>query len=105
MYLLQWRVAKSYSNSPELRVTWLESMASIHCGEKNWSEAAMCVVHAAAIVAEHLRNLGSTMVPGQCIFLFAARKRSKNRLKEKRKKNQVARRRKKEREREREIAE
>ena len=58
---LQYRVADSYSNAPELRITWLESMARIHIAQGNWSEAAMCVVHGAGIVAERLRAQGGEL--------------------------------------------
>lgn len=34
----QYSLAKSYANCLELRRTWLESMASIHIKEKNFSE-------------------------------------------------------------------
>lgn len=34
----QYSLAKSYANCLELRRTWLESMASIHIKEKNYSE-------------------------------------------------------------------
>jgi hypothetical protein len=34
----QYSLAKSYANCLELRKTWLESMASIHIKEKNYSE-------------------------------------------------------------------
>lgn len=58
---LQYRVADSYSNAPELRITWLESMARIHIAQGNWSEAAMCVVHGAGIVAERLKAEGGEL--------------------------------------------
>ena len=35
---LQYKLAKSYANSVELRKTWLDSIASIHVKEKNYSE-------------------------------------------------------------------
>ena len=34
----EYSLAKSYANCLELRRTWLESMASIHIQEKNYSE-------------------------------------------------------------------
>ena len=55
----QYRVAKSYANSPELRVTWLSSMAKMHQQLNNWSEVAMCVLHAAAIISEHVFKAGT----------------------------------------------
>lgn len=35
---LQYSLAKSYSTTPELRRTWLESMANIHINQGNYSE-------------------------------------------------------------------
>ncbi|EGD80514.1 hypothetical protein PTSG_01105 [Salpingoeca rosetta] len=51
---LQWDVANSYSTSPDLRLTWLEKMASNQAESKCWVEAGMCVVHGAAITAQVL---------------------------------------------------
>lgn len=54
----QYSLAKSYANCLELRRTWLESMATIHTKEKNYSEAAHCYLHIAALVAENLKHQG-----------------------------------------------
>ncbi|KAM8954282.1 LOW QUALITY PROTEIN: dedicator of cytokinesis protein 11 [Pelodytes ibericus] len=51
---LQYSLAKSYATTPELRKTWLESMAKIHVKNGDYSEAAMCYIHVAALVAEFL---------------------------------------------------
>uniref|UniRef100_K7F4R9 Dedicator of cytokinesis 9 n=1 Tax=Pelodiscus sinensis TaxID=13735 RepID=K7F4R9_PELSI len=51
---LQYSLAKSYASTPELRKTWLDSMARIHVKNGDLSEAAMCYVHVAALVAEYL---------------------------------------------------
>uniref|UniRef100_A0A3P8R766 Dedicator of cytokinesis 9b n=1 Tax=Astatotilapia calliptera TaxID=8154 RepID=A0A3P8R766_ASTCA len=51
---LQYSLAKSYTSTPELRKTWLDSMARIHNKNGDLSEAAMCYVHVAALVAEYL---------------------------------------------------
>ncbi|KAK6480503.1 dedicator of cytokinesis protein 11 isoform X1 [Huso huso] len=53
---LQFSLAKSYASTPELRKTWLESMAKVHVKNGDFSEAAMCYVHAAALVAEYLHR-------------------------------------------------
>uniref|UniRef100_A0A7N6F6N8 Dedicator of cytokinesis 9 n=1 Tax=Anabas testudineus TaxID=64144 RepID=A0A7N6F6N8_ANATE len=53
---LQYSLAKSYASTPELRKTWLDSMARIHVKNGDMSEAAMCYVHVAALVAEYLRR-------------------------------------------------
>ena len=54
----QYSLAKSYANCVELRKTWLESMASIHLKDHNYSEAAHCFLHIAALVAENLKHQG-----------------------------------------------
>ncbi|XP_077350111.1 dedicator of cytokinesis protein 11 isoform X1 [Lithobates pipiens] len=51
---LQYSLAKSYASTPELRKTWLESMAKIHVKNGDYSETAMCSIHVAALVAEFL---------------------------------------------------
>ena len=54
----QYSLAKSYGHCLELRRTWLDSMASIHVNEKNYSEAAHCYLHIAALIAENLKHQG-----------------------------------------------
>ncbi|CAG0892792.1 unnamed protein product, partial [Darwinula stevensoni] len=54
---LMYRIAKGYQNSPDLRLTWLNSMAQKHCERKNYAEAGMCLVHSAALVSEYLYML------------------------------------------------
>nr|CAD7402776.1 unnamed protein product [Timema poppensis] len=54
---LMYRIAKGYQNSPDLRLTWLANMAQKHMERKNHTEAAMCLVHSAALVAEYLHML------------------------------------------------
>lgn len=51
------RIAKGYQTSPDLRLTWLQNMAEKHTKRKCYTEAAMCLVHAAALVAEYLSML------------------------------------------------
>nr|XP_006823927.1 PREDICTED: dedicator of cytokinesis protein 9-like [Saccoglossus kowalevskii] len=53
---LQYSLAKSYASTPELRKTWLESMARIHEKNRDFSEAAYCYIHVAALVAEYLKR-------------------------------------------------
>ncbi|XP_063772080.1 dedicator of cytokinesis protein 10 isoform X4 [Pseudophryne corroboree] len=55
---LQYSLANSYASTPELRRTWLESMAKIHARNGDLSEAAMCYVHIAALIAEYLKRKG-----------------------------------------------
>lgn len=56
---LMHRIAKGYQNNPDLRLTWLENMAKKHMERANHTEAAMCYVHCAALVAEYLSMLES----------------------------------------------
>uniref|UniRef100_A0A8C3AD52 Dedicator of cytokinesis 9 n=1 Tax=Cyclopterus lumpus TaxID=8103 RepID=A0A8C3AD52_CYCLU len=65
---LQYSLAKSYASTPELRKTWLDSMARIHVKNGDLSEAAMCYVHVAALVAEYLRRKGASII---CFHLRA----------------------------------
>jgi len=51
------RIAKGYQTSPDLRLTWLQNMAEKHNSRKCYTESAMCLVHAAALVAEYLSML------------------------------------------------
>uniref|UniRef100_A0A3B3RRE5 Dedicator of cytokinesis 10 n=1 Tax=Paramormyrops kingsleyae TaxID=1676925 RepID=A0A3B3RRE5_9TELE len=55
---LQYSLANSYASTPELRRTWLESMAKIHVRNRDLSEAAMCYIHIAALIAEYLKRRG-----------------------------------------------
>uniref|UniRef100_A0A8C3IQJ7 Dedicator of cytokinesis 11 n=1 Tax=Chrysemys picta bellii TaxID=8478 RepID=A0A8C3IQJ7_CHRPI len=61
---LQYSLAKSYASTPELRKTWLDSMAKIHVKNGDFSEAAMCYVHVAALVAEFLHR--KKLFPNGC---------------------------------------
>lgn len=54
---LFYRIAKGYQNSPDLRLTWLQNMAGKHSERGNHAEAAHCLVHSAALVAEYLNML------------------------------------------------
>ncbi|XP_041739997.1 dedicator of cytokinesis protein 11 isoform X1 [Coregonus clupeaformis] len=53
---LQYSLARSYASTPELRRTWLDSMARAHVKNGDLSEAAMCYIHVAALVAEYLHR-------------------------------------------------
>ncbi|XP_072847710.2 dedicator of cytokinesis protein 6 isoform X6 [Pogona vitticeps] len=54
---LMYRIAKGYQTSPDLRLTWLQNMAAKHSERGNHAEAAQCLVHCAALVAEYLSML------------------------------------------------
>ncbi|CAL8361837.1 unnamed protein product [Merluccius merluccius] len=55
---LQFSLANSYASTPELRRTWLESMAKVHVRNGDLSEAAMCYIHISALIAESLKRRG-----------------------------------------------
>lgn len=54
---LMYRIAKGYQNSPDLRLTWLETMATKHEQQMHFAEAGMCKIHCAALVSEYLHML------------------------------------------------
>uniref|UniRef100_A0A182T2D9 C2 DOCK-type domain-containing protein n=1 Tax=Anopheles maculatus TaxID=74869 RepID=A0A182T2D9_9DIPT len=55
---LQHSLANSYASTPELRQTWLTTMANNHLQNGNISEAACCYLHIAALVSEYLKLKG-----------------------------------------------
>lgn len=59
---LQHSLANSYASTPELRHTWLVSMARNHEQNGNLSEAAMCHLHIAALMAEYLKLKGGGFI-------------------------------------------
>lgn len=59
---LQHSLANSYASTPELRHTWLVTMARNHEQTGNFSEAACCHLHIAALMAEYLRLRGTSGV-------------------------------------------
>ncbi|XP_039729079.1 dedicator of cytokinesis protein 6 isoform X4 [Pteropus medius] len=65
---LMYRIARGYQGSPDLRLTWLQNMAGKHGELGNHAEAAQCMVHAAALVAEYLALLeDSRHLPVGCV--------------------------------------
>uniref|UniRef100_A0A5S6QDK1 Dedicator of cytokinesis protein 7 n=1 Tax=Trichuris muris TaxID=70415 RepID=A0A5S6QDK1_TRIMR len=54
---LMYRIAKGYQTSPNLRLTWLHNLLQKHIERSNFSEAAMCCVHSAALAAEYMYML------------------------------------------------
>uniref|UniRef100_A0A0A9VXP9 Dedicator of cytokinesis protein 9 n=1 Tax=Lygus hesperus TaxID=30085 RepID=A0A0A9VXP9_LYGHE len=55
---LQHSLANSYASTPELRLTWLETMTRNHANLSNFSEAACCQLHIAALMAQYLKLKG-----------------------------------------------
>ncbi|XP_054859895.1 dedicator of cytokinesis protein 6 [Eublepharis macularius] len=65
---LMYRIAKGYQTSPDLRLTWLKNMAAKHSERGNHAEAAQCLVHSAALVAEYLSMLEDcSYLPVGCV--------------------------------------
>ncbi|XP_073967695.1 dedicator of cytokinesis protein 7-like [Choristoneura fumiferana] len=56
---LMHRIARGYQHSPDLRLTWLNNMAQKHMERSNHTEAGMCLVHGAALVAEQMSARGA----------------------------------------------
>ncbi|XP_065085612.1 dedicator of cytokinesis protein 9 isoform X1 [Ochlerotatus camptorhynchus] len=59
---LQHSLANSYASTPELRHTWLVTMARNHEQNGNISEAACCYLHIAALISEYLKLKGCCSV-------------------------------------------
>lgn len=59
---LQHSLATSYASTPELRHTWLVSMARNHEQNGHYSEAACCHLHIAALMAEYLKLKGDFFI-------------------------------------------
>ncbi len=51
---LMYQVAACYQACPAVRLVWLQHMAQRHVERQHLAEAAQCLVHAAALVAEYL---------------------------------------------------
>lgn len=65
---LMYRIAKGYQSSPDLRLTWLQTMKRKHEERGNHVEAGLCIVHCAALVAEYLHMLEDrTYLPVGCV--------------------------------------
>lgn len=68
------RIAKGYQTSPDLRLTWLQNMAGKHSERNNHAEAAQCLVHSAALVAEYLSMLEDRKyLPVGCVTFQVSR--------------------------------
>eukprot|EP00118_Oscarella_pearsei_P025448 m.308201 g.308201 ORF g.308201 m.308201 type:complete len:2149 (+) comp43549_c0_seq1:30-6476(+) len=65
---LMHRIASGYQDSPDLRLTWLQNMAGKHSERQNNAEAAMCLIHAAGLIAEYLYVLEDwSHLPQGCV--------------------------------------
>eukprot|EP00007_Cunea_sp_BSH-02190019_P004159 CAMPEP_0174230200 /NCGR_PEP_ID=MMETSP0417-20130205/1005_1 /TAXON_ID=242541 /ORGANISM="Mayorella sp, Strain BSH-02190019" /LENGTH=1996 /DNA_ID=CAMNT_0015307841 /DNA_START=193 /DNA_END=6183 /DNA_ORIENTATION=- len=54
---LIYEISLGYRDSPDIRYTWLDSLAKRHGVEKNHEEAAQCRVHTTALIVAHLQLL------------------------------------------------
>lgn len=59
---VEYSLANSYASTPELRHTWLLTMARNHLQNGNLSEAACCNLHIAALMAEYLKLKGGGLI-------------------------------------------
>ena len=63
MYVdLQYRLAKSYASTPELRKTWLESMAKTHRKHNNFSEVSDIDLIPGPSFSKHLTYVQNPLV-------------------------------------------
>ncbi|XP_059494401.1 dedicator of cytokinesis protein 7-like isoform X3 [Stegostoma tigrinum] len=61
---LMFRIAKGLQNYLDLRLMWLRNIAMKHIERKQFAEAAHCMVHSAALVAEYLNRVeGAVHLP------------------------------------------
>ncbi|XP_060701989.1 dedicator of cytokinesis protein 7-like isoform X1 [Hemiscyllium ocellatum] len=61
---LMFRIAKGLQNYLDLRLMWLRNIAMKHIERKKFAEAAHCMVHSAALVAEYLNRVeGAVHLP------------------------------------------
>uniref|UniRef100_UPI00398E44B7 dedicator of cytokinesis protein 7-like n=1 Tax=Pristiophorus japonicus TaxID=55135 RepID=UPI00398E44B7 len=61
---LMYRIAKGLQNYVDLRLMWLRNIAMKHIESERFAEAAHCLVHSAALVAEYLNRVeGSIHLP------------------------------------------
>ncbi|EDQ86394.1 uncharacterized protein MONBRDRAFT_28379 [Monosiga brevicollis MX1] len=63
------KIADSYAGSPQLRVSFLHRMAKEHVKMEQWSEAAMCVIHCAALTAEVIKGNSKYFSDGAACFV------------------------------------
>eukprot|EP01113_Clastostelium_recurvatum_P012359 TRINITY_DN1641_c0_g1_i2.p1 TRINITY_DN1641_c0_g1~~TRINITY_DN1641_c0_g1_i2.p1 ORF type:complete len:1978 (-),score=555.53 TRINITY_DN1641_c0_g1_i2:59-5992(-) len=54
---LTYQISNGFSESPDLRVTWLTNLVKIHKEANNWEEAAQTCIITAALVGEYLKLL------------------------------------------------
>lgn len=57
---LYFKIAKSYVNSPDTRVQWLENLAAHHEARGDYLEAAICLIHHASLVVACLEKYPKT---------------------------------------------
>eukprot|EP01087_Luapelamoeba_hula_P013453 TRINITY_DN3839_c4_g1_i2.p1 TRINITY_DN3839_c4_g1~~TRINITY_DN3839_c4_g1_i2.p1 ORF type:complete len:1930 (-),score=376.88 TRINITY_DN3839_c4_g1_i2:62-5851(-) len=59
---LYYQVSTSYSDSPDLRVAWLDNLCNYHIEHNRMEEAAQCKIYVAALIAEFLiKQLGGSV--------------------------------------------
>ncbi|EFA75991.1 DOCK family protein [Heterostelium album PN500] len=53
------RIAENNKSNADTRLIWLQGLANFNRSQENYSEAAQCYLHMAALVAEYLALIGS----------------------------------------------
>ncbi len=62
------QLCDSYRNSPDLRATWLHTLATLHESQRNFEEAAQCRIHMSALISAYLRIIKVHV----CVFVGVA---------------------------------
>jgi hypothetical protein len=50
------KIAKGYTDTPELRIAWLKELATFQTQNDNYTEAALAICHSSALIADFLIN-------------------------------------------------
>ena len=66
---LYFQIARGYINTPDLRIGWLRDLASFQASKQNFAEAGMCMVHAAALVADYLVSIKGNQTVDAELFM------------------------------------
>jgi len=53
---LYYQMSLGYTDSPDLRVTWLDNLCNFHNEQGNYQEAVQCQIHIVALISEYLNT-------------------------------------------------
>eukprot|EP01114_Cavostelium_apophysatum_P014035 TRINITY_DN3531_c0_g1_i2.p1 TRINITY_DN3531_c0_g1~~TRINITY_DN3531_c0_g1_i2.p1 ORF type:complete len:2047 (-),score=557.52 TRINITY_DN3531_c0_g1_i2:8-6148(-) len=62
---LYYQISNGYKDSPELRVTWLETLYAAHLKESNWEEAGHTLVVIAALCSQYVNHVANLLFHGK----------------------------------------